>query len=265
MDTITKQKDLNQDKHQSYDVLYNLLVEKKKSYREAGNILGVNHRTVSKWAVRFGIKSVHRNCWPIVKRKNNLNDEYFQKIDSPNKAYLLGLLITDGSVREVKNVYKISLALKDKEALDFFSKEIAYTGKIYGKDFYRLEFTSKKMFGDLGKYGIVPRKTFNARIKKIPKKFLYDYLRGVLDGDGCYHKGGIIISSASRYFLTDIEDILRKDSIIGGIYKVKNTKAFVLSLRKKASEMLIKKIFSSNKFAIARKKERALMFAEMKV
>ena len=43
------------------------------------------------------------------------------------------------------------------------------------------------MVKDLEKYGIVKNKSniLNVDLDKIPKEYFFDYLRGVIDGDGC--------------------------------------------------------------------------------
>lgn len=55
-------------------------------------------------------------------RKYSLNESYFEKIDSEEKAYFLGFLFSDGSVS--KYSLNLSLAEVDKEILEKKSRKI---------------------------------------------------------------------------------------------------------------------------------------------
>lgn len=46
-----------------------------------------------------------------LKQNHDINENYFEKIDTEEKAYLLGLLLTDGSIRKGKNKSQSSLRL----------------------------------------------------------------------------------------------------------------------------------------------------------
>jgi len=62
------------------------------------------------------------------------NEDFFQKIDTEEKAYILGLLFADGSVHNKRNVVKLQLQDVDKEILEKISsclivgkKELLFT------------------------------------------------------------------------------------------------------------------------------------------
>lgn len=155
-----------------------------------------------------GIKRVsgyHTNC----------NKEYFQKIDSANKAYLLGFITADGAI--VDRSLSIEVEEKDKEVIDFFKKEInnqaAITPCFYEqKHNYRVSFGSIGICKDLEKYGIVQNKSktiSHVPTELIPQEFLSYYFRGLIDGDGCIHKnGGLSIYSGSKAFIEDVQKVL---------------------------------------------------------
>lgn len=45
------------------------------------------------------------------------------------------------------------------------------------------------MANDLAKFGIIPNKTYlTNHLPEVPKKFLKDFLRGLLDGDGSIYQ-----------------------------------------------------------------------------
>ena len=122
----------------------------------------------------------------------NIKEDYFEVIDEPNKAYILGLLLTDGCVDNSRGNGRIRLALQkqDVEILEKIKKILGVETKLYedkrGNGMYSLEFSSKKIFEDLQKYSIIPNKTYNTTNlpTNIPNEFIIDFLRGMFDGDG---------------------------------------------------------------------------------
>lgn len=128
--------------------------------------------------------------------KNFINHNYFESIDTPEKAYFLGLLLTDGNVhydrRKENRQPSIQIALKgeDIDILKKFRCELEADNKIsvYTND-GRFECMfivhSLKMAKDLEKYGIVPCKTFLIDgLPNVPKQYVRDLIRGIFDGDG---------------------------------------------------------------------------------
>lgn len=124
----------------------------------------------------------------------NLQHDFFSIIDSEEKAWLLGFLFTDGSVRQVGNSKQIrlSIQLRDEEIIDKIKSWLNIDTKtLYdtrpGKECCGIEFTSSQIFDDLSNYGIIPNKTYitnTLSIEKIPKEFRRAYIRGLFDGDG---------------------------------------------------------------------------------
>jgi len=133
-------------------------------------------------------------------RKHNLLDEnYFNNIDTNEKAYILGLLYSDGYIN--KNGFGISLHEKDKEILEKISniiygkvvlgyrkeRETTYSNKknYISNPQYRLEVASNTMKNDLISHGCVKNKTFKIRLPKLNNINLYRaFIRGYFDGDG---------------------------------------------------------------------------------
>lgn len=127
--------------------------------------------------------------------KNEFNYSYFENIDTPTKAYFLGLMLTDGNVHIPKRMdrqkqIQIGLKLEDKYILEIFKRELAVNKKVteYNKnnrsEAYLIVY-SNKMADDLSKYGIIPNKTFLIdKIPSISAGLLPDLIRGIFDGDG---------------------------------------------------------------------------------
>lgn len=135
-------------------------------------------------------------------RKYKLNENYFEKIDSKDKAYFLGLLFADGC-NAISRTQKhcsiiISLQEQDKEILQKFmnivspNKPLQLINNINGQKQYRFVINSKKWSNDLIKLGCVPNKSLVLQFpteKQVPKELQSHFIRGYFDGDGCVWNG----------------------------------------------------------------------------
>lgn len=130
-----------------------------------------------------------------------LKEDFFEIINTEEKAYFLGLMFADGAVvldASEKRSPSISLSLKlsDIQLIQEFRTLLCMGGRITydkrkNKESAILSFRSKKMAEDLSKYGIVPNKTYKTKhLPEVPQEFLKDFLRGLLDGDGSLYLGG---------------------------------------------------------------------------
>ena len=64
-------------------------------------------------------------------RKEDINDDYFEKIDNHNKAYVLGAMYSDGYlVIEGTKTKRIGIDSIDREWLENIAKDMQYTGEI---------------------------------------------------------------------------------------------------------------------------------------
>lgn len=119
---------------------------------------------------------------------------YFSTIDSPQKAYFLGWMITDGSVVVSKTrpdrapVISIEIVEGDREVLDMFASEIKADSdivKVFEKRKHvHMRFASKIMSDDLAKYGVVPNKTWIAYLPILDEELMPHLIRGIFDGNG---------------------------------------------------------------------------------
>ena len=97
-----------------------------------------------------------------------LIEDYFKKIDSDDKAYWLGWLITDGCVSK-GNCISLTLKEDDKHILELLEKDLGLENKIkpFNKKYVRFSFCCKNMAEDLSVYGIVKNKTFTVNLPNI--------------------------------------------------------------------------------------------------
>ena len=158
------------------------------------------------------------------KRQKNLNHNYFSNIDSYNKAWLLGFLMADGTVRKNSNEIKIGLSFKDKEILEKIKKEINSDKQIKdyetsnGFQITEFRWNSKQHKEDLSKYGIVNKKTFLPT--HLPKfsnnKLTLAFILGFYDGDGSIsiNKQGYVrmrFCAHRKELLEDIANFFQKE------------------------------------------------------
>lgn len=140
--------------------------------------------------------------------KYSANYDYFEKIDSDEKAWLIGIIYADGHVKTKEDRWGISLI--DGDLVKKISEIVSYTGPVYCKEaterfkgyeskpMTELSIASPKMKSDLIKLGVIPRKTFTLQyptIEQIPLEFRNAFIRGYLDGDGSI---GFTISKNSK-------------------------------------------------------------------
>ena len=89
------------------------------SITQIGEKLKIHHKLISVILEENNIKRTNNN-----KRTYKLNEYYFNKIDTPNKAYILGFLYADGCTVIDKCTVSISLEETDREILEKIRLEI---------------------------------------------------------------------------------------------------------------------------------------------
>lgn len=130
---------------------------------------------------------------PSIPRILNINENYFETINTEHKAYWLGLLVADGNVSDLNKKYCIRITLKNEDMYlpYLFLKDVESSSKIYidKHDRATARVFSKKMFNDLVKLGVVPNKTGKETIPvDIPSNLFNHFVRGFFDGDGTIYK-----------------------------------------------------------------------------
>jgi len=121
------------------------------------------------------------------KINKSLNLQLFKKWSS-DMAYILGFLMADGYLANVCGKYDIGIGInkKDRDILVQIKNIIGKNLKIRKrpKNIVELRFGCKKMFNDLLKLGMIPRKSLRLEFPKVPNEYLQDFIRGYFDGDG---------------------------------------------------------------------------------
>lgn len=157
---------------------------------QIGQMYDMTHKPVLSVLEKMGVS---RN-WNSL-RKYNVNEHYFDKIDTPNKAYILGLLYADGYNNTSIHAVRLKLQKEDKRILEDISKEIEYTGpltldkrsedNINWKDICILDIRSAYMSNILNKLGMCQNKSLILQFPDWLDEGLYShFIRGYFDGDG---------------------------------------------------------------------------------
>jgi hypothetical protein len=141
------------------------------------------------------------NQWGVPRRhrKYQLNEHYFDDINTANKAYILGLLYADGCNNVSNNVVHIKLQEQDKGLLEMIRLElecesplhfVAYKNKQYAngkncQDQYRLSLNSACICKALEDKGMPQCKSLILQWPTFLSNDLYShFVRGYMDGDG---------------------------------------------------------------------------------
>jgi intein/homing endonuclease len=129
--------------------------------------------------------------------KYNVNENFFEIIDTEEKAYWLGFLTADGNLFKDRNSIRLALAEKDKDHVYNFKKAlnadhnvtIVPAGGYIGKNGERsmaasITIGNKKIHDDLVKLGFTSKKSCNEKPVVLPEELTRHYIRGIFDGDG---------------------------------------------------------------------------------
>jgi DNA-binding Lrp family transcriptional regulator len=228
-----------------------------KSFREISEILNIPTTTV--WRKLKNKVEIKKHSFYGEKlRKYKINENFFQKIDTREKAYILGLLLADG--HRCKNVKQIRLKLQeqDKQILEQIKLVMDYDKPLnYEKrkeeshqNTYSLIICNSKICDDLEKHGIVKNKTFDIKIPIISDELFMDMFRGYFDGDGWFscddnNKFGTIGIIGEVRFITFVKNKLAELFDIKSFFsydKRHDTRIVSLRIRKKEDIKKLEKL-----------------------
>ena len=249
---LTKRKELFSDS----DIQFMKDNYLKMEYKEIASHLNLTERQVRGKINHLGLT-----------KERKFNKEYFAKIDNPIKAYYIGLIFADGWIvhNECTRNYELGISLQsqDKYILDKLNDEIGGVHKIYhinpksktinGVDTISgdqdvLRIYSKNIVEDLIKLGITENKSHNDNYPAIQQEFFYDFLRGYIDGDGCYYchqnKLNMNITCSSMIVLQYIQQRLLDDGIVTSVYKEKEYKCRLICCKRDSILLLLDKIYN---------------------
>jgi len=205
------------------------LIKEGRNIKEISKIIGIPNRRLGEMLKFYNINinkqySIHKN------------HDYFDIIDTEEKAYILGYTIADGCVsiepKKRNNVIYSSskrlsyiVSIDDREIIEKIRTEISPTTKI--KEFHNtkgavnrklqisLRISSNKIVDDLIKLNVIPNKTYNSNFKfnfnNIEHTLIRHLIRGFMDGDGHVAKSDLSFVSTSKIFLEQIVEFFKNE------------------------------------------------------
>ncbi len=180
---------------------------------------------------------------------------------SPNFAYAIGLLVTDGNLSI--DGRHINFTSKDLELIRKFQKSLKINLHIGRKSsnsqgykkYYVVQIGDILFYRFLLGIGLMPRKTKIIGAIKIPVEYLFDFLRGHLDGDGTFYSYWdsrwrssymfytVFISASKDHINWLRETIFDIVNIKGHITKSINDSIYQLKYAKAESLKLLPKLY----------------------
>lgn len=201
--------------------IINKYINEQYSLKQLGKEFNCSYGTIRNLLHRKGYESRgNKQGYPR-------NEFYFNKIDTPSKAYWLGFLYADGRVHSNSN--EISITLKDKEHLEKFRQALECFNHHIGKTkddrflkesvIYYISLKDKQLHDDLIKWGCVPQKSLKLdTLPLIENNLMSHFIRGYFDGDGSLHyvkaNSSFRVSfSGTEKFLSNIKKVLGKEHL----------------------------------------------------
>ena len=176
--------------------IQNQIIEAYKnnmSLREIEKQFGATRATVSKFLEAKGIKTTKGNHY----RKYFHDVDFFEIIDTEEKAYWLGFMYADGYIINNENHYGeddfgLTLAEDSLDSIEKFKKSINATNPIryddskgIGQRQVKIVCRSQKTVNDLIDKGVLKNKSLILKPPtKVPQELIRHFIRGFFDGDG---------------------------------------------------------------------------------
>lgn len=162
-----------------------------KTLKEISEILNIKYKTLLYFTNKNNIKS---NTGSQGARKYKFNENFFDCIDTEDKAYWLGFIAADGCIFKDSGSLRLQINLKgdDIDHLNKFQNSINSTYKISEKMIKdsrvcQLKVNSKLMCEALISQGIIERKSLVVKMPELKDDLVRHFIRGYFDGDGCIY------------------------------------------------------------------------------
>lgn len=242
-------------------------------YSEIGKHLGLTSKQVRTKMSQLGYR-----------KNRTFNNRYFEHIDNSTKAYYLGFIFADGWIcaNSKPRNYEFGMELQsgDRYILDKLNEELGGIHKIYhtepskviicGKEVNRghsdtLRVYSKPLVMDLMSHGIETNKSQKDVIPNVSDEFFFDFLRGYIDGDGCYWNTiqrpndiYMHITCASKVVLEYLQKRLKNYEIKTQIYTETDKKHRLMCTNYNDMHSLINKMYYSDDVICLERKRKLI-------
>lgn len=197
--------------------MYSLYVNGKR-IPEIAEIYGLDRHTIG--------RVFKRNGFETDRKTYHCDEHYFDNVDNQDKAYIAGLLWSDGCNQLKRGTVTIQLQERDKEILEqikivsknerpLLKNALSEINQNW-QDSITLTWQSHHLSKVLNDYGMVPRKSLVLEFPNWMDESLYGhFLRGYVDGDGSiYYSENRNVFRVSmvgtKMFLGVVQDICTK-------------------------------------------------------
>jgi hypothetical protein len=181
--------------------------EELQSMRKIAEKYGISRETVRYYIHQYGLEYNKLKVY-------NIDHDFFSR-ENEQSFYIAGFIAADGCLKKRKNTFElqIGLAKRDKEFLEMIRNTLNAETPV--RDFLvknskrnplwndcwksEITITSEKIYNDLSKFNIVPRKSliYTFPLWIINHPLINHYMRGYNDGDGSF------FINAKKYRITD--------------------------------------------------------------
>lgn len=198
-------------------------------------------------------------------------------VDPRELWYIVGFITTDGNLSP--DGRHISITSKDRPMLFKIRRALHLNNRIGRKAsgsnsekiYSVLQFGDVKFYQYLLKIGLMQRKSLILGKLKIPQKYFIDFLRGVIDGDGCIehwiHRSNgnqqwsLRLISGSEIFLRWLKENVEKLFKTSGKFYVRKlperNNLYILKFGKFPAKIILRGCYYDDCFALARKLQTA--------
>ncbi len=168
--------------------------------------------------------------------------------------YLVGLIATDGNLSSDER--HIDITSKHRDFLETVKRMLGLENKIAikhsgssAREYYHIQFANKNFYEFLLSIGLTPRKSLTLGELKIPTEWFSDFIRGVIDGDGCIRKWihpsnkreqwSLRIYSASSVFIHWLKQTIEENFFAKGRIHGNGKGTFVLKYGKLSAQRIL--------------------------
>lgn len=260
----------------SQDELRRLYLDEHRTTTEIAKHFQCGESTIRRRMEELGIEA--RSRGPVLGAKHNY--QYVNPTWSAPLAYAVGMIATDGNLSP--DGRHLSIRSADYDLLETIQRCLELENRIVSmrtllSTYYSLQWGDRAFYLWLESIGMMPAKSLVLGALAVPDAFFPDFLRGVIDGDGCiriyqdrwntfknpkyvYERVYITIASASSPFLEWIQSqTIRllgiKGALVARGQRPNRSPAWELKYAKKDSLVLFEWIYYDPAVpALARKK-----------
>lgn len=167
-----------------------------RTMKDLAKIFDISPSTIRLYLKNLGVEI---RSLSHVRQMYHINEDFFDTVDTQEKAYFLGLLYADGCNQPDKYRIRLGLQTADKALLERFRDAVfpegrplscirAHTDKAgrHRGEMWELRISNKHMSAVLEAHGMVARKTFVLAFPEwLRGDLIPHFIRGYNDGDGC--------------------------------------------------------------------------------